>query len=82
MMDTLDEALAVRRAQWELPSFARRRELRRRHGLTQADIADVVGVDPTTVVRWESSTRTPQGDSTRRYLAVLQRLADELGESL
>ena len=82
MHDKLDEALARRKVERELPSFDRRRELRLRHGLSQQDIADALGVERTTVLRWETTTTTPRGDAISRYVAALQRLADKLGESL
>jgi DNA-binding transcriptional regulator YiaG len=81
-MDKLDEALTVRRAQQQLPSLERRRELRERFGLKHGDIANAIGVDRTTVVRWETSTQAPRGAGSVRYLEVLQRLARKLGESL
>lgn len=35
------------------------KEYRERHGLTQAEFAELVGVTPAAVSRWESGNRTP-----------------------
>lgn len=40
----------------------RTRELREAAGLTKADLARCVGVDPSAVSRWESGERSPMID--------------------
>lgn len=60
-----------------LPPPAVRRALRERVGLTQADIASVLGVDRATVSRYETGKRTARGDLATAYRALLDRLARE-----
>src|SRR5436309_1164977 len=42
-----------------LPDPETRRALRRRHGASQDEIAEAVGVDRATISRWETGARTP-----------------------
>jgi transcriptional regulator with XRE-family HTH domain len=58
-----------------LPSPPLRRALREEKALTQADVAQVLGVDRATVARYELGTRSPRGDIRRRYAEVLAELA-------
>jgi DNA-binding transcriptional regulator YiaG len=73
----LDELLEQVRVQRELPGPAIRRELREAAGLTQRDVAHVVGVDEATVSRWESGARDPRGRRRESYSALLKRLREE-----
>jgi transcriptional regulator with XRE-family HTH domain len=50
------------------------RNLRRQAGLSQAEVAEVVGVTPTTVCRWEGGSRRPTRAAGRRYLELLVAL--------
>lgn len=51
--------------------------LRRRAGLSQRDIASLIGSDHTTVGRWERRQRTrPRGALALRYAKVLARLKE------
>lgn len=61
----------------ELPPPAVRRALRLASGLTQADIAEVVGVTRECVARYELGQRTPRGAQLDAYLEVLAALAAE-----
>ena len=54
-----------------------RRFLRERAGLSQLELADVVGVTPPAVSRWETGSRTPRGAVLVSYVAALDRLAAE-----
>ncbi len=67
---------ALKKAEWlrALPSPEGRRLLRERAGLTQEELARVVGVKRPTVCRWESGARNPRGRTLRSYVEVLQRL--------
>ncbi len=67
----LSEALAVGRAKRRLPSPAVRHMIRRQAGVTQEDVARLLGVSRPSVTRWESGLRSPRGDVLRRYLDVL-----------
>jgi DNA-binding XRE family transcriptional regulator len=48
--------------------------IRRKAGLTQADIASELGIHPITVTRWETGAREPRGELAERYGALLRRL--------
>lgn len=50
---------------------------RRRRGITQADLAEMVGVEQPTVQRWESGKRTPD---TLQLVALADALGIEPGE--
>jgi transcriptional regulator with XRE-family HTH domain len=54
------------------------REFRHDRGLTQREFAERVGVQLTTVQRWEAGTRTPRGKIKRDVLAILQVEDDPL----
>lgn len=73
-MDMLERLLAEAQARRELPAPAVRRLLRERAGLSQADLAQVLGVTRPAVTRWESGCRTPAGKLASDYAAVLERL--------
>lgn len=63
--------LAARR---RLPIPAMRRAIRISAGLTQTDVADVLGVHRESVTRWELGTRTPRGEVLHRYVELLEEL--------
>jgi DNA-binding transcriptional regulator YiaG len=69
----LEEARAVRR----LPPRVVCRQLREQAGLSQDDIARVLGTTRVAVALWELGRRTPRPAMAVRYLAVLNRLATE-----
>ena len=50
------------------------RALRTRHGLTQRELARRLRVDPVTISRWETGTRSPDKHSLERLLRVARRL--------
>jgi transcriptional regulator with XRE-family HTH domain len=56
---------------WELI-----RERRRQRGLTQADLADLMGVARNTVNRWETGQNQPTNEAPTHFR---KRLAKELG---
>jgi transcriptional regulator with XRE-family HTH domain len=60
-----------------LPPAAERARIRQAVGLTQAEIAMVLGVDRTTVCRWERGNRQPRRTHLDKYVALLERLAEE-----
>jgi transcriptional regulator with XRE-family HTH domain len=76
-MDVLDQLLEQARTRQALPDPPIRRLLRTRAGLTQAELAVVLGVDRVAVSRYESGGRTPRGAVRERYVAALARLAAE-----
>jgi DNA-binding transcriptional regulator YiaG len=75
---TLDQALDEARSRKGLPAPCVRRMLRELSGMSQADVALVVGVSDATISRWESGLRHPRRPALARYAAVLERLAQEV----
>ncbi len=75
--DSLAEVLERARTRRRLPTPATRRLMRERAGITQTDLARVLGVDRATVSRWESGDRQPEAAFLPAYLAALDRLAKE-----
>ncbi|MEV6902162.1 helix-turn-helix transcriptional regulator [Amycolatopsis sp. NPDC051372] len=64
-------------------SVRRRKELvsaRKAAGLTQENLAEVMGVDRTTVIRWEAGDYAPLPYQWPKLAKVLGRTADELRE--
>lgn len=49
-------------------------EIRRAAGLSQAEVASVVGVTASAVSRWEGGDRLPRGMRARRYAVLLDSL--------
>jgi DNA-binding transcriptional regulator YiaG len=62
------------RAQKALPNLAMRRAIRVGAGLSQADVAECLGVHRESVSRWESGHRTPRGRVLVDYVALLDEL--------
>ena len=62
-----------------LPKPAMRRLLRVRAGLTQAEIAELVGVKRNAVTRWENGTRNPRGHVRTAYAELLEALTTRGG---
>jgi transcriptional regulator with XRE-family HTH domain len=54
------------------------RELRKQLGLTQEQLAKLVGVKQATVSAWESGDAEPTMKNTRKLMAVLNCTGDEL----
>lgn len=76
-MTAVDELLEQARARRALPPAPVRRFLRQRAGVTQAELAQVLGVERPTVTRYESGAREPRGELRLAYVGVLERLAGE-----
>lgn len=51
------------------------RKIREQALLTQADVADQIGVTPAAVAAWEAGRRKPSGLPARRYGELLRHLA-------
>jgi DNA-binding transcriptional regulator YiaG len=75
--DALSAILEKRRARKRLPDPRMRRLVRERAGLTQNDLARVLGVATATVCRWESGEREPRPAQLEAYLGALDQLARE-----
>jgi DNA-binding transcriptional regulator YiaG len=74
----LGNALRLQALRHLLPAHDARRELRVACGMTLQDIANEVGVDKATVMRWERGKRDPSRHHIEAYVTVLVRLASEL----
>lgn len=72
--DRIRSRLHVRR---ELPSPEQRRELRKAAGMSQQELADVIGVTPQAVSYWEAG-RTPSGSFLDLYVDALRALQEGL----
>lgn len=72
--DALHLAMLVVEAR-QMTSDGRARQLRQAARLTQAEVAEVCGVKPETVNRWEAGDRTPSGEPCRRFAVLLANLA-------
>ncbi|MET8978958.1 helix-turn-helix transcriptional regulator [Streptomyces sp. NPDC004539] len=66
----IDALLSGIRPRTELPPAEERRALRETLGLSRAQVAEALGVSPSTVRGWES-TREPTGDLRERYAYFL-----------
>ncbi|MFE7330428.1 helix-turn-helix domain-containing protein [Streptomyces sp. NPDC057565] len=58
-----------------LPPPAVRAALRKAEGLTQAEVADALGVSRVAFHRWETGQAEPRARSRAAYLRLLQGLA-------
>ena len=58
-----------------LPPLPTRRVLRVAAGLSQTDVALVVGVDRATISRWETGDREPAGPNREAYADALDEMA-------
>ncbi len=59
-----------------LPPPGRRSEIRRRWLLSQADLADALGVNVQSIGRWERGERHPRGELAARYGQLLVALEE------
>jgi transcriptional regulator with XRE-family HTH domain len=59
-----------------LPEPALRVALRRRAGLTQRELAEILGVDRTAIAHWEAGRRHPEGKRLTDYVEALQAFED------
>jgi DNA-binding transcriptional regulator YiaG len=75
--DALSVILDKRRLRRRLPDPPMRRLVRERAGITQEDLAQVLGVDRATVSRWETGEREPRPSQLEGYLRALDRLTRE-----
>jgi DNA-binding transcriptional regulator YiaG len=64
----------------QLPEPARRTAIRLRAGLTQGEMADVLGVSRQAIARWEAGERSPSGENLTAYVTLLERLGAEFGD--
>ncbi|GGN93806.1 hypothetical protein GCM10011579_092650 [Streptomyces albiflavescens] len=69
--EAIDHLLATARREVELPPTGRRRPLREALGLSRTQVAQALGVSPSTVGGWESG-RDPSGHVREKYAYFLQ----------
>ncbi|MFI0964655.1 helix-turn-helix transcriptional regulator [Streptomyces sp. NPDC021080] len=77
MTATVAEQIRSRlRIRVDLPSPDERRELREKAGLSQQELADVVGATRQAVGHWEAGNRTPRGKLLDRYVEAIRVLRE------
>lgn len=77
-MNILAKAERLARAK-QMAADGTARRIRLANRLAQRDIGLAVGVDTSTVARWENGTRVPRGDAAWRYADLLARLEQKAG---
>lgn len=77
-MSAIETMIAEAKRSRQLPPPALRRHIREQVGLSQEDIADALGVGRTAVTRWETGSREPGRAVRVAYVALLERLAEEV----
>ncbi|MEH0587396.1 helix-turn-helix transcriptional regulator [Streptomyces sp. B21-106] len=77
MTATVAEQIRSRlRIRVDLPSPDERRGLREKAGLSQQELADVVGATRQAVGHWETGARTPRGELLARYVEAIRTLRE------
>ncbi len=76
-MQSLDELLARKRTARNLPAPRVARLVREEAGLTQEELASVLGVSAPAISRWEAGTRHPRRAVAAAYAEALDRLRRE-----
>ncbi|MGN5376941.1 helix-turn-helix transcriptional regulator [Streptomyces lasalocidi] len=79
--DAVDALLASVTIDDGLPPPAERRELRRKARLSQAQVAQAVGVTRETVSAWEAGRWEPTGDARIKYRRLMDGLKAKLGDA-
>jgi len=60
--------------------LARFKQLRVRLGLTQSELADVIGVDRTALTAWEKGTKNPTPEHAKTVAVLLDEMERLAGE--
>jgi DNA-binding XRE family transcriptional regulator len=60
----------------QLARSGRGARIRRRAGLSQGELAELVGVDASTISRWESGERAPRSRNAGDYARALRALSE------
>jgi transcriptional regulator with XRE-family HTH domain len=61
-----------------LAETGRGRRIREAAGLSYRELADAVGVNGSTILRWETGTCRPRADAALRWAATLAHLEREI----
>jgi predicted transcriptional regulator len=77
METAIEQLLTEARLRQALPPPTLRQFLRERAGLTQREVAQVLGVGRPAVTRYESGAREPRGQVRLVYTELLERLATD-----
>jgi DNA-binding transcriptional regulator YiaG len=72
-MERLEAMLTIRRLQ----DSGQARRIREQAGVSVALLARSIGVQEATVWRWETGRSRPREDAALRWLAALERMADD-----
>lgn len=72
----MSQLIEVARARRSLPPPELAKAIRQAAGVTQAEVAAELGVDPLTVYRWEAKRRRPRGRHAEAYSALLAQLRE------
>ena len=70
--------LRIARRRRDLPAPDMRRQIRVMAGLTQAEMAGILGVDRASVARWETTKGAPRNPTLDKYTELLERLQREV----
>jgi transcriptional regulator with XRE-family HTH domain len=65
-----------------LPAPEIRRWIRVRANLSQAEVAQAVGVSAAAVSHWEHGLHHPRGERLRRYVDLLDSILGQVGDTL
>jgi DNA-binding XRE family transcriptional regulator len=72
-LESLRRVIHQRRIRSCLPPPSKRRRIRERAGVSQEELAQVLGVSKVAISRWETGTRTPRAtELCERYARALE----------
>jgi len=71
------ESLRRKRTPESLPPPARRRAIRVAYGVSQEDMATVLGVSRLTVSMWERGQTEPKPEHAEKYADLLNQMVEE-----
>lgn len=72
------EALRQKRAPVRLPPPGERKRIRNEYGVSQGDVAAVLGVSRLTVSMWERGETDPKPDHAQKYAELLDQMQQEI----
>ncbi len=74
MMTPTEIDARLYKQQQQAKLFGLARALRRSQGLSQQEVADMIGVSRSALARWETGSRIPRGEVRDRYARLLVKL--------
>lgn len=74
-MTVAERVTALINVRRSLPPPERRAQIRRDAGITQYQLAEILGISRPTLAHWESGKRNPSGPSLSKYLEALNAMA-------